>query len=143
MPPRIRRPRHHHPRRRDHPEARFLDLHALDQLSNLPTRHHRPRAGPQRRHSGVGDLHATCASPLSRNRTFGEHLGQGMTVEEATVATKQTAEGVKSCRAILELARRNGVEMPYTEVVAAVLDGRLTVEDVASDLMSRTSKPER
>ncbi|MGW6738103.1 hypothetical protein [Streptomyces sp. NPDC055013] len=44
---------------------------------------------------------------------------------------------------MLELARRNGVEMSITEVVAAVLDGRLTVEDAASHLMSRTPKPER
>ncbi|WP_369265250.1 NAD(P)H-dependent glycerol-3-phosphate dehydrogenase [Streptomyces sp. R35] len=93
--------------------------------------------------SGVGDLHATCASPLSRNRTFGEHLGQGMTVAEATAATRQTAEGVKSCKAVLDLARRNAVEMPITEVVAAVIDGHITVLDAASQLMSRTPKPER
>ncbi|MFE9647494.1 NAD(P)H-dependent glycerol-3-phosphate dehydrogenase [Streptomyces sp. NPDC006365] len=93
--------------------------------------------------SGVGDLHATCASPLSRNRTFGEHLGQGMTVEEATAATRQTAEGVKSCKAILDLARRNDVEMPITKVVAAVIDGQLTVQDAANRLMARTPKPER
>jgi len=93
--------------------------------------------------SGVGDLHATCASPLSRNRTFGEHLGQGMTVAEATAATRQTAEGVKSCKAVLGLAHRNGVEIPITEVVAAVIDGQITVQDAASQLMSRTLKPER
>ncbi|MGI5380729.1 NAD(P)H-dependent glycerol-3-phosphate dehydrogenase [Streptomyces sp. CA-251387] len=93
--------------------------------------------------SGVGDLHATCVSPLSRNRTFGEHLGQGMTVEEAAAATRQTAEGVKSCQAILDLARRTGVEMPITEVVAAVIDGQLTVQDAAGQLMARTPKPER
>lgn len=92
--------------------------------------------------SGVGDLHATCASPLSRNRTFGEHLGQGMTAAEATAATRQTAEGVKSCRAILDLAHRNGVEMPITEVVAAVIDGKSTVHEAASLLMARTPKPE-
>ncbi|MGW0647695.1 NAD(P)H-dependent glycerol-3-phosphate dehydrogenase [Streptomyces umbrinus] len=93
--------------------------------------------------SGVGDLHATCTSPLSRNRTFGERLGQGMTIVEATAATRQTAEGVKSCKAILGLARHNDVEMPITEVVAAVIDGQITVQDAASQLMSRTPKPER
>ncbi|WP_405562805.1 oxidoreductase subunit [Streptomyces phaeochromogenes] len=76
-------------------------------------------------------------------RTFGEHLGQGMTIAEATVATRQTAEGVKSCKAILGLARRDGVELPITEVVAAVIDGQITVQDVANHLMSRTPKPER
>ncbi|MEU6277071.1 NAD(P)H-dependent glycerol-3-phosphate dehydrogenase [Streptomyces populi] len=93
--------------------------------------------------TGAGDLIATCSSPLSRNRTFGEHLGQGMSLEEATAATGQTAEGVKSCRAILDLARAHGVEMPITEVVAAVIDGTTSVPDAAAALMSRTPKPEQ
>ncbi|MET7814192.1 NAD(P)H-dependent glycerol-3-phosphate dehydrogenase [Streptomyces sp. NPDC005395] len=93
--------------------------------------------------AGVGDLIATCMSPLSRNRTFGEHLGRGMTVEEATTATSQTAEGVKSSASILALAQHHGVEMPLTEVVVAVINGTLTVEDAASLLMSRAPKAER
>ncbi|MFD9285694.1 NAD(P)H-dependent glycerol-3-phosphate dehydrogenase [Streptomyces mirabilis] len=93
--------------------------------------------------AGVGDLIATCSSPLSRNRRFGEHLGQGMSVEEATAATGQTAEGVKSCRAILDLSRVHGVEMPITEVVAAVIDGTTSVPDAAAALLSRTPKPEQ
>ncbi|MEV7888354.1 NAD(P)H-dependent glycerol-3-phosphate dehydrogenase [Streptomyces sp. NPDC002817] len=93
--------------------------------------------------SGVGDLQATCASPLSRNRTFGEHLGRGMTVVEATTATGQTAEGVKSSQAILDLARRHGVEMPITDVVVDVINGQLTVQDAAARLMARAPKPER
>ncbi|MFD8766685.1 NAD(P)H-dependent glycerol-3-phosphate dehydrogenase [Streptomyces mirabilis] len=93
--------------------------------------------------TGAGDLIATCSSPLSRNRRFGEHLGQGMSVEEATAATGQTAEGVKSCRAVLDLSRVHGVEMPVTEVVAAVIDGTTSVPDAAAALMSRTPKPEQ
>lgn len=93
--------------------------------------------------AGAGDLMATCSSPLSRNRTFGEHLGQGLTVAEATVATSQTAEGVKSCQAILDLARGHGIEMPITELVASVIEGRATVKEAASMLMARTPKPER
>jgi glycerol-3-phosphate dehydrogenase (NAD(P)+) len=93
--------------------------------------------------AGVGDLIATCMSPLSRNRTFGEHLGQGMTVAEATTATRQTAEGVKSSQSILELARVHGVEMPITEVVVAVIQGTATVDEAASMLMARAPKPER
>jgi glycerol-3-phosphate dehydrogenase (NAD(P)+) len=92
--------------------------------------------------AGAGDLIATCSSPLSRNRTFGEHLGQGMTVDEATRATNETAEGVKSCGAILDLARAHGVEMPITEVAAAVINGTTTVKDAAAALLSRTPKPE-
>ena len=54
--------------------------------------------------AGVGDLIATCLSPLSRNRTFGENLGRGLSVDEVIAATRQTAEGVKSCQSILDLA---------------------------------------
>lgn len=93
--------------------------------------------------AGVGDLVATCSSRLSRNRTFGEHLGKGMTVTEATAVMTQTAEGVKSADALLALARRHDVEMPITEVVVAVIDGRLTAREAADLLMSRTPKPER
>ncbi|TVL89333.1 NAD(P)H-dependent glycerol-3-phosphate dehydrogenase [Streptomyces sp. SAJ15] len=93
--------------------------------------------------AGVGDLIATCTSPLSRNRTFGEHLGQGMTVTEAAAATRQTAEGVKSSRSILELAQRHGVEMPITEVVVAVLGGTVDLREAAAMLMARAPKPER
>src|SRR4029453_2864891 len=64
-----------------------------------------------------GDLVATCSSPLSRNRTFGEHLGRGESLEAAQASTRQTAEGVKSCLAIRDLARAHGVEMPITEQV--------------------------
>ncbi|GAA0611370.1 NAD(P)H-dependent glycerol-3-phosphate dehydrogenase [Streptomyces crystallinus] len=92
--------------------------------------------------AGVGDLVATCASPLSRNRTFGTHLGQGMTVAEATAATSQTAEGVKSAAALLSLARRHQVEMPITEVVVRVIEAELTAKKAAELLMSRAPKPE-
>ena len=72
--------------------------------------------------AGLGDLVATCSSPLSRNRTFGEHLGRGETLEQAQAATRQTAEGVKSCLAIRDLARAHGVEMPITEHVVDAID---------------------
>ena len=67
--------------------------------------------------AGMGDLVATCSSPLSRNRTFGENLGRGMAIDDVIASTKQTAEGVKSSQSVLELARRHGVEMPITEVM--------------------------
>ena len=92
--------------------------------------------------AGMGDLVATCNSPLSRNRTFGESMGQGLSVTEASAAMSQTAEGVASCRPVLALARRHGVEMPITEVVAAVMYDGLPVEQAASMLASRTAKPE-
>jgi glycerol-3-phosphate dehydrogenase (NAD(P)+) len=92
--------------------------------------------------AGMGDLVATCSSPLSRNRTFGQHLGGGMTTEQALAATGQTAEGVTSYAPVLELARKHGVEMPITQVVAAVIAGDLKARDAAAVLASRSAKPE-
>jgi len=92
--------------------------------------------------AGMGDLVATCSSPLSRNRTFGEYLGRGMTVASAAAAMNQTAEGVASCGPVLGLARSHGVEMPITEVVEAVMRDGLPVDQAASMLASRSAKPE-
>jgi glycerol-3-phosphate dehydrogenase (NAD(P)+) len=92
--------------------------------------------------AGLGDLVASCSSPLSRNRTFGQYLGQGMTCAEARERTTQTTEGVTSCAPVLELARKHGVEMPITEVIAAVITGGLPVRDAAAVLASRSAKPE-
>ena len=92
--------------------------------------------------AGMGDLVATCSSPLSRNRRFGEYLGQGLNVAQAKELTAQTAEGVTSYAPVLELARKYGAEMPITEVVGAVITGRLSVGDAGAVLMSRSAKPE-
>ena len=92
--------------------------------------------------AGMGDLVATCSSPLSRNRRFGEYLGQGLNIAQAKELTTQTAEGVTSYAPVIELARKYGAEMPITEVVGAVITGRLSVGDVAAVLMSRSAKPE-
>jgi glycerol-3-phosphate dehydrogenase (NAD(P)+) len=92
--------------------------------------------------AGMGDLVATCSSPLSRNRTFGQHLGQGMTAVQARTVTSQTVEGITSCEPVLELARKHGVEMPITEVVAALIAGHLPVMEAAAVLASRSAKPE-
>jgi glycerol-3-phosphate dehydrogenase (NAD(P)+) len=92
--------------------------------------------------AGMGDLVATCSSPLSRNRTFGEHLGRGETLEQAQAATRQTAEGVKSCLAIRDLARRHRVEMPITEQVELVCHEGVYPRDAMAALMARSPKPE-
>src|SRR4029077_15910229 len=91
--------------------------------------------------AGTGDLVATCSSPLSRNRTFGENLARGMSGAEAT-ALGPAAGGGASCEPVLELARSRGVEMPITEVAAAVMRDGLPVEAAASMLASRSAKPE-
>ena len=92
--------------------------------------------------AGLGDLVATCSSPLSRNHTFGEHLGRGETLEQAQKATRQTAEGVKSCLAIRDLARAHGVEMPITEQVERVCHEGVDPRVAVKLLMGREMKPE-
>jgi glycerol-3-phosphate dehydrogenase (NAD(P)+) len=93
--------------------------------------------------AGVGDLVATCMSPLSRNRTFGVHLGQGMSVDEVVAVTRQTAEGVTSCESIQALAHAHGVEMPIVDQVVAVVRDRRTPQEVFGQLMSRARTSER
>jgi len=93
--------------------------------------------------AGLGDLVATCSSPLSRNRTFGEKLGQGMTTEEITASTRQVAEGVKSCGSILELAQRNDIYAPLVGAVNAVIVGEMTTTQMMESFLSRETKHER
>jgi glycerol-3-phosphate dehydrogenase (NAD(P)+) len=92
--------------------------------------------------AGLGDLVATCSSPLSRNRRFGEHLGRGESLEQAQRSTRQTAEGVKSCLAVRDLARAHGVEMPITEQVELVCHEGVDPRVAVKLLMSRETKPE-
>jgi glycerol-3-phosphate dehydrogenase (NAD(P)+) len=93
--------------------------------------------------AGLGDLVATCSSPLSRNRTFGEKLGKGMTTEEITASTRQVAEGVKSAGSLLALAQKNDIYAPLVEAVHAVIEGQLTVERMIESFLSRETKSER
>ena len=93
--------------------------------------------------AGMGDLVATCSSPLSRNRTFGENLGRGMRLDDVMANTNQVAEGVTTSKSVLELASMHAVEMPITEVVAAVVYEGLEIGQAAVMLASRTAKPER
>lgn len=92
--------------------------------------------------AGLGDLVATCASPLSRNRSFGRLLGTGLTVDEAAEQTKQVAEGVKSASAVLALGEAAGSDLPITQAVAAVIEGRLRVDELGPLLLARKRKHE-
>jgi glycerol-3-phosphate dehydrogenase (NAD(P)+) len=93
--------------------------------------------------AGLGDLVATCNSPLSRNRSFGERLGLGESLEQAQAATHgQVAEGVKSCRSVLELAQHHAVEVPITQAVEAVCFRGLRPYLMVEQLMSRSMKSE-
>jgi glycerol-3-phosphate dehydrogenase (NAD(P)+) len=93
--------------------------------------------------AGLGDLVASCSSPLARNRAFGEQLGAGIALAEVIAGTTQTVEGVKSAASVRQLARRLGVEMPITEVMVAVLQDGLAIGEAALLLASRSAKPER
>ena len=92
--------------------------------------------------AGLGDLIATCSSPLSRNRSFGELVGRGASFGEAHAATHQTVEGVASCLAIRELAQQHGVEMPLTEQVARICHEGLDPHLALQELMARVPKAE-
>lgn len=92
--------------------------------------------------AGMGDLVATCISRQSRNRHVGEELGKGRTIEEIVAEMNMVAEGVKTSRAVLDLAARVGVEMPIAQQVVAVLyEGKRAV-DVIPALMQRQARSE-
>ena len=92
--------------------------------------------------AGLGDLVATCSSPLSRNRTFGEKLGQGMTTAEIVAGQMQVAEGAKSCASIRALAEQHGVDAPVAQYVDEVVAGRMSARDMMDAALARDPKPE-
>jgi glycerol-3-phosphate dehydrogenase (NAD(P)+) len=92
--------------------------------------------------AGMGDLIATCISRQSRNRHVGEQLGKGRTLDEIVAEMNMVAEGVKTSRVVVELARSVGVEMPIAEQVVAALYEGATATEVVTALMGRVAKPE-
>ncbi len=93
--------------------------------------------------AGVGDLIATCTSPQSRNRSFGERLGKGGTMDSALrAAGGHVAEGVASCRSVLALADSYDVEMPLTDAVYRVCHKGASVYEAVALLLGRSTKPE-
>jgi len=95
--------------------------------------------------AGVGDLVATCTSPDSRNRSFGERLGRGASVQSALRAgggDNNVVEGVTSCESVLALASSYDVEMPLTDAVHRVCYKGLSVDDAMALLLGRSTKPE-
>ena len=93
--------------------------------------------------AGLGDLVATCSSPLSRNRTFGERLGMGETTAEIIATTNQVAEGAKSCSSLRALAAASGVDAPLVQYVDDVVAGRMTPTEMVDAILSRSTKAER
>ena len=93
--------------------------------------------------AGLGDLVATCSSPLSRNRRLGAELAAGMSIDEARDSMGgQVAEGVVSCRSIRDLAHRHGVSMPITEAVHRICYQHHAAAELISFLMDRPYSPE-
>ncbi len=109
--------------------ARFGIGYGADPLTNLGL-------------AGMGDLVASCGSPLSRNRTFGEVLGRTGSMAQASAEISKTVEGVASARAIRELAHRVGVEVPIIEVVSEVVSGSMTPTDAMHHLMTVSLRAE-
>jgi glycerol-3-phosphate dehydrogenase (NAD(P)+) len=92
--------------------------------------------------AGLGDLIATCQSPLSRNNTAGRLLGQGYQFDDVVKQMQQTAEGLASVAPVLELAKAKGVAMPIVEQVKQVLDGTLDPKDIAPHLTTDDDEPQ-
>ena len=91
--------------------------------------------------AGLGDLIATCQSPLSRNNTAGRLLGQGYSFQDVVKQMQQTAEGLASVAPVLQLAKEVGVEMPIVEQVKRVLDGTMKPQQIAPHLTTDDDTP--
>lgn len=92
--------------------------------------------------AGMGDLVASCGSPLSRNRTFGEAVGRTGSMAQAREEVAKTVEGVASAGAVLEIAHRVGIEVPVIEAVAEIVSEQLTPQAALQKLMEITTKAE-
>ena len=92
--------------------------------------------------SGLGDLVLTATGELSRNRRVGRLLAQGLPLAHVLAQLGHVAEGVSSAPMVLQRARAAGVEMPITQAVVAVLEGRLTPAAALEQLMGRDARPE-
>jgi glycerol-3-phosphate dehydrogenase (NAD(P)+) len=92
--------------------------------------------------TGLGDLVTTCISPKGRNRSFGERVGKGQTVQQAQRATESVVEGIATCESVVALAERFNVEMPITQAIYEVLFENKPVQTAIADLMKRRLKAE-
>ncbi len=92
--------------------------------------------------TGLGDLVTTCISPKGRNRSFGERIGKGQSIEQAQKATESVIEGIATCKSVIALAGRYNVEMPITQAVYEVLFENKAIQTAVADLMKRQLKAE-
>jgi len=92
--------------------------------------------------SGLGDLVTTCISPAGRNRSFGQRIGKGQAVKDATEATESVVEGITTCKSVMDLARKYKIDMPITEAVYQILFKGKSVSTAIGELMARQLKAE-
>lgn len=92
--------------------------------------------------SGLGDLLLTCSSPQSRNMSLGRALGQGQPLHDILGRRRAVTEGVATAAAVVRMAQRLDVEMPIAEAVAAIVDGRIGVEEAIDGLLRRPFRAE-
>ena len=93
--------------------------------------------------AGLGDLIATCQSPLSRNNTAGRLIGQGYTKEETKEQMQQVAEGITSVTPVLEIAKAHEIVMPIVQQVQMVLEGEMKPKDLGPHLATEDGIPRR
>lgn len=86
---------------------------------------------------GLGDLVLTCSSPQSRNMSCGLALGRGEALADIMASRNSVTEGVATAPAVMELAGRHGVDMPICEAVAAIVEGKASVDDAITGLLAR------
>jgi glycerol-3-phosphate dehydrogenase (NAD(P)+) len=92
--------------------------------------------------SGLGDLLLTCGSPQSRNMSLGRALGQGQALAAILASRRSVAEGVYTAAAVVKVAAAHGIDMPISQAVHAIVEGRQTVEEAIDALLSRPLRAE-
>ena len=92
--------------------------------------------------SGLGDLLATCTSPLSRNYQVGYQLAHGKSLEQILIDLNSTAEGVNTANVLIQLAKREQIPVPISLQVFRLLNGKITPQEAVEALMERDLKPE-
>ena len=92
--------------------------------------------------SGMGDLIATCSSPFSRNYTVGAMLAKGKKIDDILNELGSVAEGVKTSKALCELAKKMNIEVPVSQAIYEALYTDITPKEVLEKLMNRKLKEE-
>ena len=92
--------------------------------------------------AGMGDLILTCTDDQSRNRRFGLALGKGMAVDDAFNQVGQVVEGRQNATLVNALAKKHGISVPIIDQVCAVVEGRISAQEAASNLLKRDLKEE-